>query len=151
MSLGLDSFEEARQAELPERESDQYEAVSSEGYVVTPLLESDGEGTLQRDGKTLYVHFRYKWRWNFVSYSSDCWAWVTDAKKGGQLVQVDRLEAHLVHKECYGDHSVAVNNASKAHAYFRYNGIAACKASISAWACAENAGYGRWCAYKRAA
>ena len=150
MSLNLDSLDEARKVETAEKEH--RETLSAEGYLVTPLLESDDEGSLKRDSTTtLYVHFRYKWNWRVISYSSDCWAWVTDAKKGGNLVRVDRLEAHLVHNDCnYGNHSVRVENASRAHAYFRYAGVPfACKSGVTAWACAEKTGYGRWCAPKK--
>ena len=145
----VDSFADARQVETAAEECT--ESLSADGYFVAPLVESDDEGVLKSNGRTLWVHFRYKWDWNVLTYKSDCWAWVTDAKKGGTPVAVDRLEAHLVHGECgYGDHSVTVNNASKAHAYLRYTGFPfACKSNVTAWACAEKAGYGRWCAPKK--
>lgn len=77
--------------------------------------------------------------------------WVTDAKTGGNLIEVDQLEAHLVHAKCYGDHSVTVKNRSSAHAYFRIGGLAVCQTGITAWACAEQDGCGRWCSGKKSA
>ena len=151
-AAGLDSFEEAQQVIAPVREADHYESASGEGYVVTPLVKSDDEGNLKKsDGSLLYLHYRYKWNWDFFSYSSDCWAWVTDAIKGGAPVRVDRLEAHLTHKACFGRHSKSANNASRVHAYFRITGIAVCKTGITAWACLENTNYGRFCTKKGSA
>ena len=153
---GVDTFEEARSVEVElegmeevlEGMEEGLEWESSEAYTVIPLLPFGAEGEVRTDG-TLWVHFRSRWSWTFFSYSSDVWAWVTDAKKDGKLVEVDQLEAHLVHDSCYGDHSVTVKNKSKAHAYFKMVGIAVCKTGITAWACAEEEGYGRWCSDRK--
>lgn len=142
---GLDSFAEVRSVETEDGDTGSFESESGERYVVMPLLAADGEGTVGDRTTTLWVHHRSRWHWDFFSYSSDSWAWVTNAKKDGSLVEVDVLEAHLVHRKCYGDHSTTVKNKGKAHAYFRITGVAVCKADITGWACAEKEGYGRWC------
>lgn len=148
-AMGLDSFEDAIQVNRPEGESDHHEDISSDIYVVTPLRSQDEEGTLVQQATALWLHQRSRWKWNFFSYASDCWVWVTDARDGGNLVTVDRLEAHLSHDSCFGDHSVTRNNVSKAHASLRMYGFAVCKAGIYAYGCAEKTDFGRWCTEKK--
>ncbi len=141
---GLDSFEEAKDIELPEGIPNYYQALSGETYVVEVLQESSEDGSLKERGAAIYVHYRAKWNYNFISFSSD--SWTTDAN--GKPVKVDRLEAHLTHSAHYGDQADIKNNASSAHAFFRITGIPVNKADICGWACAEKSGYGRWCAEK---
>ena len=144
---GLDSFEEARNVEeLPEGELSHRQALSGEAYFVEVMQGSNEDGSLKERGSTIYVHRRVKWYYNIISFSSDCWAWTTNSN--GELVEVDRLEAHLTHSGHYPDQVDTKTNATRAHAFFRITGIPVYKVDICGWSCAEKNGYGRWCTKK---
>ena len=115
-------------------------------YFVSPLREKNENGETKDRGTTLWVHWRGEWYWDFFSYRSDVWAWVTDAQSGGNLVVVDKIEAYAKHTECYGENRDVRTNSSNAHAHLYVGGVAVCKSGVCAWSCAEHTGYGRWCA-----
>ena len=148
ITSGLDTFEMALRVVNAKGEVDYFESEAGESYTVIPLSQTDEVGSINVAVSTLWLHRRARWYWNFFSYSSDCWVWITDQKDGGNLVVVDKIEAHLTHSSCYGDQSVSRNNVSSAHAYVRNSGFAVCKSGICAWGCAEQKGYNRWCGNK---
>ena len=119
------------------------EASTGSSYTVNPLR------TTARDGNeaatTLWVHCYVEWHWDFFSYQSDCYAWVTDAQSGGNAVAVDKITAHISHDQCYGSGADTQHNSPNAHSFTRINGIAVCKSGVSGRGCAEHTGYGSWC------
>lgn len=148
MDPSFDSLEESRQIEDATPDPEQNEAASGSCYIVIPLLPTDPRQVALRNGKIPWLHVRAKWSWALFTYSSHCHAWVTDAKNGGNLVKVDRLEAHLVHDSCYGRHSKDGANVSSTGVGFKFSGLFACKTGVTAWACAKQSGWGRWCTKK---
>lgn len=114
-------------------------------YNSVAMTQTDPNGNIKAQGTTLWLHHTAGWYWDFFSYSSDSWAWVTDAQTGGNPVSVDSIEAILTHNSCYGNQSAKSANTNVTHAYVRVTGIAVCKSDICAYACAEKAGYTRWC------
>ena len=149
-SGGLDTLAEAMKVPPAEGEGNHFESEIHEIYTVTALeqavvVDKDAGGREKKRTTTLWLHHRCRWYWNFVSYKSDCWAWITDAKTDGKLVEVDQIEAHLVHDSHFGTNRKIEKNASAAHCRSRHYGVGVPKVGITAWACAENSGFGRWC------
>ena len=147
---GLDTIAQAKDVKPAEGDGNYFQSESREIYTVSALEEAvlekeDKDGNVVRTTTTLWLHHRSRWYWNFFSYTSDCWAWVTDAKNGGRDVKVDQIEAHLVHDSHFGKIKAVERNSSNAHAKSRHYGVAVPKVGITAWACAENTGLGRWC------
>jgi hypothetical protein len=121
------------------------EAREASAYTVVPLYGRGKTGEVDSKAATLWLHHRVSWSWDFFSYSSDCWAWVTDAQDGGNPVAVDRIEAFLRHDGGYPSESDAQTNSASAHAFFRNAGVAVSKQNACGHGCAEKAGYGKWC------
>lgn len=150
---GLRTLAEARTAEikgpdikgLPTLDGPM-ESESGGFYYVTPLRQMDDKGEVKERGTTLWVHWRGEWYWDFFSYRSDVWAWVTDAQVGGNLVAVDRIEAYAKHQQCYGENKDVRTNTHSAHAHLFVGGVGVCKSGVCGSSCAEHKGYGRWCA-----
>ena len=150
---GLNTLAEAQ--DLPHVEGDGtcYQLESTEVYSFTDLdgavvEEKDDKGASVTRARRLRVHHRSKRSWNFFSYKSDCWVWVTDVATG-KLVVVDQLEAHVVHNSDFGENRKIEKDVSSVHARIRVRGLAVANPSICAWGCAENSGFGRWCSAQK--
>ena len=146
----LDTIEQAKNVKPAEGEGNRFQSESGDVYTVSALeeavlVEKGKDGKNKKRTTTLWLHQRCRWYWDFFSYKSDSWAWVTDAKIGGRDVKVDQIEAHLVHDSHFGKNSKIERNSNVAHAKSRHFGVAVPKVGITAWACAENSGLGRWC------
>jgi hypothetical protein len=141
-------FSDARSAEivLPNQTDGVLESLTGGFYQVTPLRQLDNNGEVAERGATLWLHWRGEWYWDFFSYRSDVWAWVTDAQTGGNLVVVDKIEAYARHDSHYGLNKDVRLNSSSAHAHLFVGGIAVGKSGVCGSACAEKTGYPRWCA-----
>lgn len=147
---GLETFAQAQDVRPADGPGNHHEAEVHESYTVLAIAgaaseETDETGARVASTTTLWVHHRIRREWGFFFYNSDCWAWVTDAKDGGNAVRVDQLEAHLVHDSNFGTNRKTERNASSAHARTRVRGVAVPNPGISGWACAEHSGYDRWC------
>ena len=146
----LDTIAQAKDVKPAEGEGNHFQSESREIYTVSALeeavlVETGKDGKDKKRTTTLWIHCRCRWYWDFFSYKSDCWAWVTDAKDGGREVKVDQVEAHLVHDSNFGKNRKIERNSSRAHAKSRHFGVAVPKPGITAWGCAENSGFGHWC------
>ena len=120
------------------------EAASGFAYLVTPFVRREKDLRVTAAG-TLWVHCSVSWSWDFFSYASDSWAWVTDAQDGGSPVAIDRICAYLRHDSCYGNQEDCQTGSAAAHALLRNGGIGVCKASVCGNGCADQSGYGHWC------
>jgi hypothetical protein len=120
------------------------QATSGTFYTVHPLRKMSEDGRVNL-AQTLWLHCSGGWHWDFFSYQSDCYAWVTDAQDGGNAIAVDSITAYLSHDQCYGSGSDTQHNSPNAHAFTRINGVAVCQTAITIRACAEHRGYNPWC------
>lgn len=119
-----------------------FKAEKHSHYVVLPMYKADGS---DRAMPTLWLHVHVEYSWWLVHYESDCRAWVTDAKDGGNMVQVDHLRAVLTHKGSYPQATGEGRNVSDVHAHFTYFGIPGVpKVDCCGQAFAEKAGYMPW-------
>ena len=78
-----------------------------------------------------------------TKYHSECRA--TTAYADGVPAQVDVLTAYLSHEKKYPARTDAQKNSAEAVATFRKSGLGVRKIVAYCHACAEKAGYGRWC------
>ena len=134
---------------LPEATDGPLEFLTGGFYQVSPLRQVGDDGETLRDGVTLWLHWRGEWYWDFFSYRSDVWAWVTDAQTGGNPIVVDRIEAYARHDSHYGLNKDVRLNSSIAHAHLFVGGVAVGKSGVCGSACAEKMGYSRWCAAEK--
>ena len=146
----LDTLAQAQNVNPAEGAASNFESEAHETYTVSALeddvvQETAENGETTTSVTTLWVHCRSRWYWDFFSYKSDSWVWITDSQNGGKLVKIDRVEANLVHNSHYGTSQKVEKNSSSAHAKARIFGVAVAKVGICAWGCVENSGIGRWC------
>ena len=147
---GLETLAQAQDVRRADGPGNHHEAEVHESHTVSPFAgpaseETDETGARVASATTLWLHHRIRREWGFLYYDSDCWAWVTDAKDGGNAVKVDKLEAYLVHDASFGRNKKTERNASSAHARTRIRGVAVANPGISGWACAEHRGHDQWC------
>lgn len=122
------------------------QAQSGAEYFSIPFREMGAEGEYLKAGRTLWLHCRVSWYWDFFSYSSDSWAWVTDAAAAdSNKVAVQEISAYLRHTSAYGSQQDTRQNSSIAHAFVRVSGIGVSKAGVCGHSCAKEPGFGSWC------
>ena len=113
-------------------------------YQIFPLLKSDESGRVISKG-SLWIHVKVHVYWDFWHYSSDVWAWITDSRDNGNLVNVDKITAFISHDNHYGSGKDEQHNTYGAHAFVRNNGIAVPSSCVYGRGCVEHTGYYQTC------